>query len=546
MMIKINSKFILINSEVFPLLKNAELLIDENTGKIKSVSEAACNKKNTVNSEKDKNYSTLIIPGLLNAHIHTELTIEANGSTPHIFSEWVISLIKMRMNLSAQETAAIRKKAYEISIKSGVTAIGDIVPLEQFEEYIANCAINYKAENYTAGKDFKLQNLNSKDEAGKYGIAHSNSNNNNNGYDNRYVQYGKYDKYDNYDNYDIDINNDITVKRFNIEHPRIKSYIEIIGLAPSLADIKIKELEKTLNYYYKYCNNNEKSKQRGFYMSDVYDKNDDFQRSEYTAEDTFLPGLSPHSVYSVSKELFKKLSEKNKEWKLDMAIHTSENKSEISFLKEGRGDIAENLLNALQFGAFSNPSKMYGTANYSTPADYLNSIEMLSSKTALIHANEINEHDIQIIKDSGASIVHCPRSNDFFNSSRLPLRKLLDNNINVGLGTDSLYSNSSISILDELKYARKIHNEENNHCVSSKELFKMATVNNAAILNIPHLTGTLETGSYADFIIFKIPKDLKLTEDNVFDKIIDFEEKDILKVFIGGKEVYRNVRAYSV
>jgi len=493
-MFKINSKFILINSKVFPLLKNAELLIDENTGKIISVSEAAYREKNAVNFEKDKNYSTLIIPGLLNAHIHTELTIEADGSTPHIFSEWVISLIKMRMNLTAQETAATRKRAFEISIKSGVTAIGDIVPLEQFEDYIANCCINYKAEHYISGKDFKLQNLNLKDET-------------------------------------------------NIEHPRIKSYIEVIGLDPSLADIKIKKLEKTLNHYYKYCNNNVKSKSREFYMSGVYGKDDDFRRGEYIAEGTFLPGLSPHSVYSVSKELFQKLSEKNKKWKLDMAIHASEHKSEISFLKEGRGDIAENLLAVLQLGLFSNPSKTCGAAKYSTPADYLNSMTgLLSPKTALIHANEINEHDIQIIKDSGASIVHCPRSNDFFHSSRLPLRKILDNDINVGLGTDSLYSNSSISILDELKYAKKIHNEDNNNCVSSKELFRMATVNNAAILNIPHLTGTLETDSYADFIIFKIPKDLKLTEDNIFDKIMDLEEeKDILKVFISGKEAYRSV-----
>ncbi len=478
-MIKINSNFILINSNAFPLLKNAELLIDESTGKIKSVREAVCIEKNAANFEKDKNYSTLIIPGLLNAHIHTELTIKADGSTPHIFSEWVVSLLKMRMNLSAQETAAICKKAYEISIKAGVTAIGDIVPLEQF------------------------------------------------------------DKYNNYDNSDIDI----TVKKFNIEKPRIKSYIEVIGLDPSIADIKIKKLEKTLNYCYKYCGNDEKSKLSEFYATDIgpYDKNDDCRCREYFAEGAFLPALSPHSVYSVSKELFRKLSEKNKEWKLDMAIHTSEHKSEISFLKEGRGDIAENLLNALQLGAFSNPSKIYGAENYSSPVDYLNSLGMLSSKTALIHANEINGHDIHIIKDSGASIVHCPRSNDFFNSSRLPLRKILDNNINVGLGTDSLYSNSSISILDELKYARKIHNEENHYCVSSKELFKMATVNNATILNIPYLTGTLEIGSCADFIMFKIPEDMKLTEDNVFDKIIDFEEKDILKVFIGGKEVYRNI-----
>jgi cytosine/adenosine deaminase-related metal-dependent hydrolase len=521
-MIKVNSKFILTNSQVFPLLKNAELLIDENTGKIKSVSGAACREKNAVYFEEDKSYSTLIIPGLLNAHIHTELTIDADCSTPHIFSKWVISLIKMRMNLAAQKVAAIRRRAYEISIKSGVTAIGDIVPLEQFEEYMVNCCINSKAEYYTAGKVLKSQNLNLKDEAGKYCIDNN-------------INVNKVNKYANYD---------IAAKNFNIRHPRIKSYIEVIGLNPFLSDIKIKELEKMLSYYYKYYNNNGKNKSGDFCASDadVSGNNDDFCRREFIAEDTFLPGLSPHSVYSVSKELFQELLKKNKKWKLDMVIHASEHKSEISFLKEGSGDIAENLLTALQLDAFSNPSKTHGAAKYSTPVDYLNSMGLLSRNTALIHANEINEHDIKIIKDSKSSIIHCPRSNAFFNSSRLPLRKILDNNINVGLGTDSLYSNSSISILDELKYARIIHYKENNNCVSSKELFKMATVNNATILNIPHLTGILETGSYADFIIFKIPKYLKLTEDNVFDKIIDLEEKDILKVFIGGKEVYESVQ----
>ena len=510
---KINSKFILnnLNPPSPFLLKNAELSINLNTGKIISVN----NNKNSPEAisaiNNTCNYSTLIIPGLINAHIHTELTIASDKNTPHIFSEWVISLIKRRTNLSNKEITDIRQKAYNTSIRAGITAIGDIVPISQFNKYILdykkfneiNCSVSdFGKMQY---KIFKDTEPNAAYSAAEYGRK----------------------------------SNDIFTTG---APPRVKAYIEILGLNPSSLNYKIKELKDTLN--------------------DII-KNDTIG-NDYKK---FISiGISPHSIYSVSPALFKILSEKNKQWGLDLTVHTSEHKSEIQFLSEGKGDISENLLTALNLKEFNNPSEKYGI-KYLTPVQYLKSVGILSPKTSLIHANEVNGEDIKIIKDLKSSIIHCPRSNNFFKSNKLPLRKILDNNIIVGLGTDSLYSNDSISILDELKYARKIHNnlqidhENIKHknkdndkdfsnsnkdlivCgVSSKELFQMATKNNAKILNIPNVTGTLEKNSCADFVIFKIPENLELNEINVFDEIINLEEKDILKVFIGGKEVYSNYK----
>ncbi|MHB1680528.1 MAG: amidohydrolase family protein [bacterium] len=508
---KINSKFILTNlNPPSPfLLKDAELSVNLNTGKIISANKNKNYLKAISANNNTYNYSTLIIPGLINAHIHTELTMASDKNTPHIFSEWVISLIKRRTNLSDKEITDMRQKAYNTSIRAGITAIGDIVPISQFNKYISdykkfneiNCgASDFGGTPYKILKDTELNLAYSAADCGRTG-------------------------------------NDI----FSTGVPRVKAYIEIIGLDPSLSDGKIKELKDTLN---------------------------DIIRNDTTINNykKFISiGVSPHSIYSVSPALFKILSEKNKQWGLDLTVHTSEHKSEIQFLSEGKGDISENLLAALNLKEFNNPSEKYGI-KYLTPVQYLKSVGILSPKTSLIHANEVNGDDIKIIKDSKSSIIHCPRSNSFFKSNKLPLRKLLDNNIIVGLGTDSLYSNNSISILDELKYARKIHNnlqidhenikhndkDKNNKdssnsnknltcCgVSSKELFQMATKNNAKILNIPNVTGTLEKNSCADFVIFKIPENLELNEINVFDEIINLEEKDILKVFIGGKEVYSN------
>ncbi len=392
--LRINSKFILTNLNLPApfLLKDAMLSVDINTGKIISADKNKNYPKAIGANNNTYNYSTLIIPGLINAHIHTELTMASDKNTPHIFSKWVISLIKRRTNLSDKEITDIRQKAYNTSIKAGVTAIGDIVPIPQFNKYISD----YKKFNEINCGASDFSRTHHKDKILKYtepDVVCS------------VADCGRTD-------------NDI----LSTGVPRVKAYIEITGLDPSLSDVKIKELKDTL---------------------------DDIIRND-TAINNFKKfisiGISPHSIYSVSPALFKILSEKNKQWGLNLTIHTSEHKSEIKFLSEGKGDISENLLAALNLKEFNNPSEKYGI-KYSTPVQYLKSVGILSPKTSLIHANEVNGCDIKIIKDSKSSIIHCPRSNSFFKSSKLPLRKILDNNIIAGLGTDSLYSNDSISIL---------------------------------------------------------------------------------------------------
>ena len=304
---KINSKFILTNLNLPApfLLKDAELSVNLNTGKIISADKNK-NYPKAISANNNYNYSTLIIPGLINAHIHTELTMAADKNTPHIFSEWVISLIKRRTNLSDKEIADIRQKAYNTSIRAGVTAIGDIVPISQFNKYISD----YKKFNEINCSALDFERIHNKNKILKYtksDAAHS------------AAGCGRIGNN----------NNDI----FSTGIPRVKAYIEIIGLDPSLSNDKIKELKDILK-------------------NDI-NKND-------TAGNNYKKfisiGVSPHSIYSVSPALFKILSEKNKQWGLDLTVHASEHKSEIQFLSEGIGDISENLLAALNLKKFNNPS----------------------------------------------------------------------------------------------------------------------------------------------------------------------------------------------
>jgi cytosine/adenosine deaminase-related metal-dependent hydrolase len=408
-----------------PLIINGRLMADEASGNILSLEKNGTEKKK--NSAAPA-FKTLIVPGFINAHTHTDLTFKPDSETPRVFSRWVLSLIEKRKSLDSEKRINLRLKAFKEFIESGTTLIGDIIEPASF------CGL----------KDIM---------PGSKAV------------------------------------------------PRVKGFMELRGLDPSFAVQRIGEFK---NF---------------------------FQNNAAVFKETekyFSAGISPHSVYSVSENLFMEILKANDKLRLKVAVHAAEQSAETAFMSGNGGDIAENLLPALALSKFSKPP-----VPFLSPVSYLYHLKILNKNTSLIHANEISAEDIDIIKETGADIIHCPRSNAFFNSKKLPLKKILEKGIPVSLGTDSLFSNKSLNLLDELKFAKKIHPE-----VESKDLFYMATRGGAKALSFGGVTGTLEPGSYADFTVFKIGGNRILNEGNIYDAVISLKKSDILSVAIGGNVVY--------
>ena len=77
---------------------------------------------------------------------------------------------------------------------------------------------------------------------------------------------------------------------------------------------------------------------------------------------------------------------------------------------------------------------------------------LLSRRTILAHGNFIGDDDIALIHARGAGIAHCPLSNVYFSDAVFPLRKILEQGVHVGLGTD-IAGGASPSILDNARHA---------------------------------------------------------------------------------------------
>jgi len=149
-----------------------------------------------------------------------------------------------------------------------------------------------------------------------------------------------------------------------------------------------------------------------------------------------------------------------------------------------------------------NEGKMIPGNNRSV-ISYLEDLGILDENSLLIHAVWVNEQDIEIIREKGCGVIHCPESNMKLASGIAPVPKMLDAGIVVGLGTDGCASNNDHDLFGEMDMAAKLHKVAcMDPCVmDARTCLAMATVNGARAIGLGGITGSLAPGKRADIII---------------------------------------------
>lgn len=239
--------------------------------------------------------------------------------------------------------------------------------------------------------------------------------------------------------------------------------------------------------------------------------------STIITDNLFRIGLSPHAPYSVSKELYQVISQFACETGTPVCTHIAETRDEIEFLTNGTGNFPSFLR---QIRAMPDNWQPPGLS----PLQYLSETGILGNRPLLIHCNYVTDEEISLIKFSGASVAFCPRSHNFFGHTNHPFQKLLDAGINVGLGTDSLASNDTLSILDEMKFL-SLH-----HAIPPNNLLTMATLNGAKALGLESKTGQIKEGFEADLCGVRLPD---THTGNIYSQLLDAASKNIFTMVAG-------------
>jgi cytosine/adenosine deaminase-related metal-dependent hydrolase len=88
-----------------------------------------------------------------------------------------------------------------------------------------------------------------------------------------------------------------------------------------------------------------------------------------------------------------------------------------------------------------------------TEVEYLHSLGVLGPDVSLAHCVWVTEQDLEILKDSGVKIVHCPSSNMRLGSGTMSLAACATAGIPVAIGTDSMTLSENQDLLGELRLA---------------------------------------------------------------------------------------------
>lgn len=196
---------------------------------------------------------------------------------------------------------------------------------------------------------------------------------------------------------------------------------------------------------------------------------------DYRTHELVTIGFGPHAPYTVSDAPLKKIATYAEELQAPVQIHLHETAFEV-----------ESALESTQ----------------KRPSQRLADLGLLSPLTQCVHMTQVTDEDIDILKNSGAHVVHCPESNLKLASGLCPVQKLLDNNINVCLGTDGAASNNDLDMFGELKTAALIGKicDGDASAVGAMTALELATINGAKALGIEDKIGSLEAGKQADVI----------------------------------------------
>lgn len=145
--------------------------------------------------------------------------------------------------------------------------------------------------------------------------------------------------------------------------------------------------------------------------------------------------ITPHAFYSLHDDVMHTvLSDEPKPF----SIHYLESAEEREFFEKQSGELWEFCRDALRAPTSPSPqpSPLLGEG---------------AKKSLLIHANEVTDTELSLIKKNQNTIVHCPGSFAFFKHAKFPFEEIRTAGIPIALGTDSLASNFSLNFLDEIK-----------------------------------------------------------------------------------------------
>lgn len=230
------------------------------------------------------------------------------------------------------------------------------------------------------------------------------------------------------------------------------------------------------------------------------------------------PAVTPRFIPTCSTSVLEGIGKLAQEFDLPVHSHISEDLGEMSIVRD-------------RYPQYDNDGDVY---------DHFG---LLTSHTVMAHFIYPTRHEMELIKERGVTIAHCPQSNGNVAAGIPPIRQMLDLGVKVGLGSDIAggYSVSIFRAMSEAVYLSKLQwlrSEKKDSFLSVPESFYLGTKGGGQFFG---KVGSFETGYELDAIVVDdrslcVPADRLSTEERVERVIHLADDRNIISRFVAGEQ----------
>lgn len=232
--------------------------------------------------------------------------------------------------------------------------------------------------------------------------------------------------------------------------------------------------------------------------------------------------VGPHAPYTVSDTMLLAARDLSEKYDAQIHMHVDETQTEI-----------EDSL------------KQYGMR----PIERLHKLGLLNNRFISVHTVHPDDKEIELLAQSGASIVHCPCSNLKLASGFSPVSRMMQAGINLAIGTDGVASNDKLDMLGETRLAAMLGKTVANDTTAMKvaDLLYAATMGGAKALGWDDRIGSIEAGKDADLIAVDLgATDCIPVSDAASQLLYSAGREDITHVWVDGKLVVKKQQSVEL
>ena len=225
--------------------------------------------------------------------------------------------------------------------------------------------------------------------------------------------------------------------------------------------------------------------------------------------------FGPHAPDTLTQEILKEIKAKADERDVGIMIHIAQSPRELQMMR---------------------------LRHRMTSVEYLQKAGILGPKTIGAHCVHLTQKDLEIFRQSGTHIAHCP--NNFIRRGRsTPLMPWLKAGIkNIGIASDNIlhdpFELMRFTQYLALQYVESIDPTSLHLVPQAHEILEMATMGSARGLGLSHEVGSLEKGKKADIILVDLEKPHLTPNLDVVTNLVHYANgNDVETVIIDGKIV---------